>query len=155
MPIPSTEGLPEEVPYSGDTGTGFLVVRASTALGAIPLEGALVNIRTAADRAVSATENGTLVASLRTNRDGLTSRVALPAPSKVLSESPGNELPYAVYDLDVSLDGYATQYFQRLPIFDTITSLQAVEMTPLPEGQRPELGQNPPSRLFVEFQNPL
>ena len=151
---PSTEGIPAQGAYPSDTGTGFLVVRASTALGAIPLENALVNIRTA-DPSDPASERGALIASLRTDRDGLSARIALPAPDKSLSESPGNVRPYAVYDVEVSLDGYTTQYFQNLPIFDSITSLQTAEMTPLPEGQRPELGQNPPSRVFVESQNPL
>ena len=151
---PSTEGIPAQGAYPSDTGTGFLVVRASTALGAIPLENALVNIRTA-DPSAPASERGALIASLRTDRDGLSARIALPAPDKSLSESPGNVRPYAVYDVEVSLDGYTTQYFQNLPIFDSITSLQTAEMTPLPEGQRPELGQNPPSRVFVESQNPL
>ena len=150
----STEDIPAQEAYPNDTGTGFLVVRASTALGAIPLENALVNIRSA-DPNAPVSEKGALIASLRTDRDGLSARIALPAPEKALSETPGNARPYAVYDVEVSLDGYTSQYFQNLPIFDSITSLQTAEMTPLPEGQRPELGQNPPSRVFVEYQNPL
>ena len=152
MNTPENQSVPKD-PAVDNSGTGYLVVRVSTALGAIPLEGALVNIRSSAeDRSLP---RGSLIAALRTNSDGLTARFALPAPPNSLAEFPGNAAPYAVYDLDVSLDGYSTQYFQSLPVFDTITSRQSVDMIPLPEGERPELGQSPPSRLFIEYQNPL
>lgn len=139
-------------------GTGYLIVRVSTARGAIPLENATVRVRIAASpddaiRAEGGVGEGALVATLHTDRDGLTPRLALPAPARYLSETPGNVRPYGLYDIDASLNGYMTNYFQNVPIFDTVTSLQTVELIPIPEGERPELGQDPPSFLFRSLEN--
>ena len=82
------------------TGTGSLVVKVSTARGAIPLEGARVNIRGTDG------QSSDVIYSLMTNRDGLTELVTLPAPARGLSESPGNPTPYALYDLDIFKEGY-------------------------------------------------
>lgn len=141
-----------------NTGTGYLIVRTATARGAIPLENALVNIRVAAfpdgERQESDTSGeGLLIAALTTDRDGLTPRTALPAPARALSESPGNKQPYALYDIDVSLDGYMSNYYQNVPIFDTVTSLQTVDLIPLSEGERPEMGQQPPANFFRSSEN--
>ena len=135
-------------------GTGYLIVRVATARSAIPLEDALVTVRAAALASEEirseedARSEGEVIASLTTDRDGLAPRLALPAPSRSLSESPGNVTPYALYDIDVSLDGYETHYYQNVPVFDTVTSLQTVELIPLSEGQRPENGISPPSVVF-------
>lgn len=160
---------PSQSPVT-ETGTGYLIVRVTTARGAIPLENATVNIRTAlapsesqvdvspAPDGTSApvpTDKGNLIVAHRTDRDGLTPRTALTAPRIALSQSPGNANPYAVYDIDVALDGYLSRYFQNVPIFDTITSLQTVDLIPLPEGERPETGQMPPAEFFRETQNPF
>ena len=82
------------------TGVGYLVVKVSTARGAIPLENASVNIRGA--EAV----NSGIILSQTTDSSGQTERIALPAPPRILSESPGYPLPYALYDVDVFLEGY-------------------------------------------------
>ena len=139
-------------------GTGYLIVRVATARGAIPLEGATVNIRSSAfpDEAITdgeAARQGQLIAVLRTDRDGLAPRVALAAPSRTLSESPGNGRSYATYDIDVALEGYMSNFYQNVPIFDTVTSLQTVELIPLSEGERPELGQRPPANFFRSAEN--
>ena len=141
-----------------NTGTGYLIVRVATARGAIPLENAIVNIREAATpdgemRGEGASGEGALVAALRTDRDGLAPRVALNAPPRSMSESPGSVRPYGLYDIDVALDGYQSNYYQNVPIFDTVTSLQTVELIPLSAGERPELGQKPPSLIFRSSEN--
>ncbi len=141
-----------------NTGTGYLIVWVATARGAIPLENATVNIREAATpdgaiRGEGGGGEGTLIAALHTDRDGLAPRVALNAPPRSLSESPGRTRPYALYDIDVALDGYGSNYYQNVPIFDTVTSLQTVELIPLAEGERPELGQKPPSLIFRSREN--
>ena len=96
---------------------------------------------------------GDLIAAIRTDRDGLAPRIALPAPPRSMSESPGNGRPYALYDIDVALSGYRSNYYQNVPVFDTVTSLQTVELIPLSDGERPELGQMPPASFFRSLEN--
>ncbi|MBR2354373.1 MAG: hypothetical protein IKA76_07740 [Clostridia bacterium] len=106
--------------------TGFLVVKVSTAQGAIPLENATVNIRGG-----SAEDSGILY-SLRTDRDGKTSPVALATPSLSQSETPQGDTPYSVYHVDVFLDGYQPLFFHNVPIFPSIISVQPAIMIPDP-----------------------
>ena len=106
---------------------GYLVVRVSTARGAIPLEGATVNVRgsTAADSGI--------LFSLRTDRDGKTEKIALPTPTRSASTAPGNTAPYATYNLDVFSDGYIPLAFHNVPVFPEVVSIQPAVMVPLPE----------------------
>ena len=76
------------------TGTGYLIVQVTTARGAIPLEGAKVDIRSYEAEDTSAPETrGDVIASLTSGRDGNTPRVSLPTPPRAASESPGNIRP--------------------------------------------------------------
>ena len=148
--------LPEGQIPLGD-GTGFLIVRVATARGAIPLENAIINVREAApleDENADIRERGRLIATVRTDRDGLSPRLALSAPPRALSETPGGtSRPYALYDVEAFLDGYTTNYYQNVPIFDTVTSLQTVDMIPIPEGILPDLLTDPPSLFFRSREN--
>ena len=69
------------------TGTGYLVTRVTTALGAIPVEGATVTVR---DGMSSINDRGAVIATLTTNKDGLTPKIKLPAPAVLNSTSPGS-----------------------------------------------------------------
>jgi hypothetical protein len=108
-------------------GRGYLIVSVRAGEGAIPLEGALVTLRGG-----DATE-GDAIASFITDRSGNTPRITLPAPPRINSESPGGGKPYASYSADISLDGYFSNLYTNLPIFDTITSVQTAYLIPLPE----------------------
>ena len=108
------------------SSVGYLVVRVSTARGAIPLEDAAVNIRGG-----DADQSGVLF-SLRTDRDGKTRPVPLPTPERALSESPGTEPPYAVYNVDVFKEGYLPLFFHNVPVFPTVISVQPAVMVPDP-----------------------
>ena len=69
--------------------TSVLRVAVTTALGAQPLENALVTVSTAPD------ENGTrtLLYAVRTDRDGMTPPMTLAAPPRSASLSPGQVTP--------------------------------------------------------------
>lgn len=108
-------------------GRGYLIVSVRAGEGAIPLEGALVTLRGG-----DATE-GDAIASFITDQSGNTPRITLPAPPRINSESPNGGKPYASYSADISLDGYFTNLYTNIPIFDTITSVQAAYLIPLPE----------------------
>ncbi|MBQ2998875.1 MAG: hypothetical protein IJD64_00290 [Clostridia bacterium] len=106
---------------------GTLIVKVTTARGAIPLAGASVNIRGAT------VENSGVLYSLRTNRDGQTEKVALPTPPRSNSETPNGGTPYALYTVDVAKEGYLPQTFERVPVFPSILSIQPAVMIPAPE----------------------
>ncbi len=108
-------------------GRGYLIVSVRAGEGAIPLEGALVTLRGG-----DATE-GDAIASFITDQSGNTPRITLPAPPRINSESPDGGKPYASYSADISLDGYYSNLYTNIPIFDTITSVQTAYLTPLPE----------------------
>lgn len=112
---------------NSDTGEGYIVVRVSTARGAIPVEGAEVIIRK------DELNDSDIIVSKISNNAGLTSLTPLPTPPKVLSESPSNTKPFATYNIEVRADGYSTQYYNQVPVFDSITSYQNAILIPLPD----------------------
>lgn len=118
--------------YQSDGGTGYLSVSVRTANGAIPLEGALVTLRRGTPELPDA-GGGDIIASFRSDRSGMTPRIFLPAPPRAQSQEPGFGRPYALYSVDVSLDGYYSNTYADIPVFDGITSVQTVTLVPLPE----------------------
>ena len=121
---------------AGDSA-GYLTVRVSTASGAIPLEGVAVNIRG------GDVDDSSVIYSLTTNSDGLTPTVPLAAPPRENSQSPSSDVPaYAVYNLDVFMDGYSPAFFHNVPIFSGINSVQPVILLPLIENPTQNTPQN-------------
>ena len=112
---------------SPNDSTGYLIVKVSTARGAIPLEGASVIVRGGEQ------DSSGVLYSMRTDRDGQTERISLPTPPRSASESPGNIKPYATYGIDVFREGYVPLSFENVPIFPSIVSIQPAVMVPLPE----------------------
>ncbi|MBO7196881.1 MAG: carboxypeptidase regulatory-like domain-containing protein [Clostridia bacterium] len=104
---------------------GTLRVRAYTAGGALPVEGAVV-------RVLGAGEDNRLVSfSSLTDRDGLSDRFMLPAPPVEYSLTPSPaELPYSVYDIEISKRGYLTKRIRGLTVFSGINSIQLIDMIP-------------------------
>lgn len=112
------------------TGEGYILFQVTTALGAIPLEGAEVKVTAAA-------QEDSVFAVMSSGADGKAPLLPLPAPDKALSLSARGKnapLPYAVYDAEVSLAGYYTQHYRRIPVFDGVTAVQRVDLIPLPLG---------------------
>ena len=128
-------------------GIGYLQVRVSTAQSAVPLEDALVVIRSQADQGEQ------IVASVVTDRSGLTPRIPLPTVPRGLSEVPGNPHPFYTYHLEVSKEGFFNQYYQNVPVFDGISAVQSAEMIPLPQNGY-ENGFTPDESRFFEGENP-
>lgn len=103
---------------------GFLTVKVSTARGAIPLSGAVVNIRG------GQTESSTILYSLISDNDGKTKVVSLPTPPMENSESPVGDKAYATYNIDVFKEGYLPLYFNNVPVFPSVISVQPAVMIP-------------------------
>lgn len=137
---------------SGDlSGTGFLIVHVTTARGAIPLEGARVEIRS---YDLSPTpDTGDVIASLVSGADGNTVIFPLPAPPRAESLSPGGPKPYASYVVEIFLEGYRTQTYTGIPIFDGITAIQPADLIPLPENGKPD-SYTPDGESFFESAAP-
>ena len=112
-------------PNTSSNGVGYLIVRVSTALGAIPIEDALVTIRGAEQK------NSDVIYSQKTDSSGTTKKVPLPAPNIRESEAPGAIRPYSLYNVDISKDGYLPLKLNNVAIFDSITSIQPATILPL------------------------
>lgn len=130
-------------------GKGSLIVKASTASGAIPLENVTVLIQ-----GVDADNSDTLI-SLVTDRDGITPRVELSAPPTGLSSLPSPpSRPYFLYNIDVYKQGYYPQHYNGVPIFENITAIQNALLVPISEAD----AQNPyyvKEQIFDEYENPF
>ena len=132
---------------SAPMGTGYLVVQVTTASSAIPLEGASIT--------VAGGEGGDVLFELRSAGDGKSPRIALPAPARVNAQRPSDVPPFSTYNVTVSLAGYETSIFDRVPIFDGVIAIQQADLRPVPENgntdaltrDTPNLFDNPPPAL--------
>ena len=121
--------------------TGYLKVQTVEADGAFPVEGAVVIVTDSV---------GGNIASLRTDRSGLTETISLFAPPASLSQSPENStLPYSTYTIQISKEGFYPIEDYKVPVFAGITSIQRANMIPLsefspmPPNPRPQLIETP------------
>ena len=107
---------------------GNLRVKAFLAEGSIPLQGARVEVK-----GINKRDN--IQITRFTDRDGFTDTIKLPAPSASLSliPTPGG-LPYSLYDVIVSKEGYYTEKILSVPIFSGIDSILPVNMIPISSG---------------------
>ena len=83
-------------------GTAELRVLVTTALGALPLENAIVSVSTVPD------ESGmrTLLHSVTTDSGGMTPVMVLDTPPRSNSLNPDSGPPFAVYTVEISAEGY-------------------------------------------------
>ena len=113
----------------GLKGEGSLIIQATSASGAIPIEGAEVEVRD---------NKGNPISRQYTDSSGRTAPVKLSAPDSGYSQNPGMVKPYETYIISVKKDGYYTEEFTNLQIFDDAVSIQPVNMKPLAEGAKPD-----------------
>ena len=135
------------------TGQGKLVFQITTAGGAIPLEGAEITLR---EFRKGDGAGGGVLSVLYSGRDGKTEESLLPAPARQYSLEPardGSPVPYALYNADVRMDGFYSQSYISIPVFDGVTSIQRASLTPLPENGF-EGGVRPDGERFVEGESP-
>ena len=140
-------------PVQNGNGMGYLIIRVTTARGAIPLEGAEVNVYDYLSEFTP--DRGNLITSRITDQSGKTPPIALSAPKKEQSLSPqsGGLPPYSAYTVDVRLDGYTAQQYINVPIFDGITAIQQADLIPLTENERPD-SRSPDGERFFESESP-
>ena len=129
--------------------SGYLIIKVSTASGAIPVENVTVVIQG------NDPDNQGIFISKVTNRDGLTEKITLSAPDGSLSSAPNPTLrPYSTYNIDVYKEGYYPQHYNNVPIFAGITAVQNARIIPVAEfdAQNPYYTQ---SQNFDEYENPF
>ena len=131
-------------------GMGYMIVRVTTARGAIPLEGATVTVSDYFDE--DKKERGNAIYTLKTNASGLTDKLALPAPPRALSQSPGNGKSYLTYNIAVTKDGYYQQNYINAPVFEGITSIRSADMIPLSDNGQTDR-YDPFGNIFYETEN--
>ncbi len=107
-------------------GVGQIRVRTYTAASALPVEGTLVKIYGTDDY------NKDVKYSLITDSNGITEKISLPTPLKQYSMSPNSkESPYAVYNVELTKEGYYPKRIDNIPIFSDTNALLPIEMIPL------------------------
>ncbi len=133
---------------SQEQSVGYLIVKVSTASGAIPIENASVIVQGKDGN------NQDVLLSHLTDMDGLTTKITLPAPQKELSETPSpSSAPYSLYNIDVFKEGYYPQHYNGVPIFQGVTAIQNARIIPFSELD----AQNPYTNngeVFDEYENP-
>lgn len=120
--------MPENVNLSG---IGRLVVQVTTARDSLPVENAIVTVSTVGAGGVPPV----LLHTASTDRSGLTPSFDLPAPPRASSMSSGQNLPFAVYTVQIEHEGYQPVGIVNVSIFDGVASTLPVFLVPLPEGQ--------------------
>ena len=98
-------------------GTAELRVLVTTALGALPLENAIVSVSTAPDDT------------------GMTPSMILTTPPRSNSLSPGSGPPFAVYTVEISAEGYTPLTALHIAMFSGVPTMLPVALTPLAENQ--------------------
>lgn len=138
-----TEG--QEMP---STNKGGLVVMVTTAGGTRPIMDAHVIVSRREGN------NEQILRTLTTNANGRTFVIELPAPPKSNSMSPGEPLPYFVYNIRVDYPGYYTVENLDVPIFPGIVAVQPINLVPLPldtyNGKTKFFNEQEPSDLVEE-----
>ncbi len=107
--------------------SGYITVAVRTAGGALPVENAIVTVKDA---------NQNILYVTFTDRSGKTERLAVPAPPKANSSSPGAaDPPFYTYNIDTDKQGFVSVRNLSIPVYPDITSIQPVELLPIAEGQ--------------------
>ncbi len=118
-------------------GTGQLRFLVFTARGALPIKGAICEIR----KTISGTSFP--LYSLITDESGQTEIAFLPAPPASMSQTPSEGAPpYSVYDATIHANGYDTVYYKNIPIFSGILSVQRTAMVPSSGASEQQSGNN-------------
>ncbi len=120
---------------------GSLRVQVFTADRSFPVSGATVRV------SVDLADGERELFSSMTDADGIVDSIRLPAPNSSLSFDENSRVePYSVYDMRVTHPGYAPALFTGIPVFDSVKSIQPVELVPLSRSG------DEPSRTVVSSQ---
>lgn len=145
---PQTNRSPIQSTDDTNGGTAYLTVKVRTASNAIPIEGASVIVR-------ESENEGEVLYSLVTDRDGATSQMSFSVPPKANSEIPLDSGQYGTVNIEVSYPGYYPMFYSAVPIFDTILAVQTVDLIPISDSGSNTVYRFDESRLFNTDPNNL
>ena len=120
---------------------GTLIFQVTGGQGAFPVAGATVTITKPLNERLG------ISVTVTTDESGKTPPLSLPTPSKELSQSPNNGIVYAAYQAEISAPNHVTTKIRDLPVFDGITTIQPVNLSP-------DFGQNTPETEEIEDKEP-
>ena len=103
--------------------TGTLLFQVTGGQGAFPVENAKIVISKVLD------DQQAFSTTVLTNASGKSEVLTLPAPSKSLSQSPGNGTVFSTYQATITAPGYVTIEIPAVPIFADVTTIQPVNMS--------------------------
>ncbi len=108
-------------------GTGYLIIQARTAEGALPLSGVRVRIKD---------HKGTVLYELTTDESGETKQISLPAVDRRWSLDPSyTGIPYSTYNLEMEAEGFNSLRIIGVQIFDGEKAIQPISLIPMLENQ--------------------
>ena len=117
---------------------GMLRVQVFAADRSFPVSGARVTVD------VPFLTGGRELFSGVTDADGIIDNIVLPAPNKNLSLDEDNTAePFALYDIRVTHPNFAAAEYENVPVFDSVKSIQPVELVPLTQN-----GNEPNAMIF-------
>lgn len=126
----STAADPIRTFLSQNPAFGTLIFQVTGGQGAFPVAGATIVLTKALDNRHS------ISVTILTDESGKTEPISLPAPSRELSQSPNNGVVFATYQATVSAPNYVTTEIRDIPVFDGITTIQPVNLSPDIGGKR-------------------
>lgn len=103
---------------------GTLIFQVTGGQGAFPVPNATILLTKQLN------DQQSLSFTVVTDESGKTVPVSLPAPSRELSQRPGNGIVFATYQAKISAPNYVTTEIHDLPVFDGITTIQPVSLSP-------------------------
>ena len=106
---------------------GYITAQIFTARQVIPVPDASVTVTQRKN-----TQN-TLIGYRITDSAGRTTSIAVDTPDDSLSQEPGNNIPFAVFDIHVEHPGYYPVTIVDAQVFGGVTTEQRVELIPLPD----------------------
>ena len=103
---------------------GTLIFQVTGGQGAFPVPNATILLTKQLN------DQQSLSFTVVTDESGKAAPVSLPAPSRELSQRPGNGIVFATYQAEISAPNYVTTEIRDLPVFDGITTIQPVSLSP-------------------------
>ena len=123
QPPAATKGEYEQFQQE-NPDSGVIKTQVFTARRTYPVENAQVNLYKVFPDGVY------LIDSQFTDRSGQVKLVTVPALERSLSETPGDPAPYVSYRITVSHPDFMDAVIEQVPVFEGVTSLQAVDLIP-------------------------
>ena len=140
IPFQQIENQQEELDTEGQ-----LTFTVMSAIGMFPVANALITI-------ANPNEPDNILATITTNEDGQTENIVLQTPPFALSQTPGDERPYAIYYVEISAKGYEDVRIEGTEVFARSITVQPVRMNPVEETNiAKDFILIPPHTLYGDF----